>query len=70
MKTYYIVRHVELDRSVHYYAHYSGFLSMFGKFNYVNNVPCTYSSSADDCENLLRNVLDPVKPTIVRVVRI
>ena len=69
MRTYYIVKHHK-NRSPHWEAHKRGFWSTFGKYNNINCVLRTYSYSADECEKELRRVLDPIKPEVVRVVRI
>ncbi len=72
MKTYYIVEHT--NPGSHYkswHAHGRGIITILGVYNYHNYVEDTRSTtSADDCEYRLRNVLRPVSPKVVRVVRL
>lgn len=72
MKTYYIVKHFrEWNHKEYWSAHRRGFLSTLNCYNTFNKV--IYSSSevsADDCEKLLRKIVNPIKPLVVRIVRI
>lgn len=71
MKTYYIVQcKFEHDEVPRYRAFYKGVLSFFNIFCCFNYVLNTYSSSADECENTLRNIVQPFKARLIRVVKI
>lgn len=71
MKTYYIVETVDRDGDLRWCAHGHGILSMLNIFNIWNMISETYSwRGPDQCEARLRRILHPVKPKVVRVVRI
>ena len=71
MKTYYIVRHVEINNNVCWRVHERGILSTFNYFGVMNSIPeCVSFHGPDDCENHLRRFVNPIKPVIVRVVKI
>ncbi len=71
MRTYYIVAHGTALGNPYWKAHRRGIWSTFNKFNGVNSVLDTYSHiSPEDCEARLNGVIHPVKPKVVRVVRL
>ena len=71
MKTYYIVKHVNNRNEKYWEAHRRGFRSILNKFNHMNYVKNTCSfRGPDECEQLLSRVLNPIKPKIVRVLKI
>ena len=71
MKTYYIVKHYQSSGIVLWMAHRCGILSALNVFNIVNVVSGTTTGhGADECEKQLRRRLDPIKPVVVRVVKI
>ena len=71
MRTYYIVEEVSARGEKEWRAYKRGILSTFNRFWGPNYVMSTLSyDGPDDCETNLRRVLDPVKPKVVRVVKI
>ena len=71
MNTYYIVKHTSPDDTVMWKAHRKGILSAFDIYNHNNVMWDSYSAvNADECEIKLRRSLNPVKPEVVRVVKI
>ena len=71
MRTYYIVKKVSPAGYKNWTAHRRGIWSTCNRFNDFNALMETYTSdSADSCERRLRALLDPVKPEVVRVLKI
>jgi len=75
MRTYYIVKHVDEHDRISYMAHKRGFLSTFNIFNNYNVVRDSWIGSSvfnasAECEGVLRRILNPVKPKVIKIVRI
>ena len=71
MKTYYIVQHQNEDGVDYWLAYGRGIFSTMNIWDCWNAVCGTYSfESPDDCEEKLRRALNPVKPIVIRVVKI
>lgn len=75
--TYYIVKHINVGGGPEWRAHGHGLLSTLNIFNFANEILATHTGlGADTCEAKLRREVklrrypDPVKPEVVRVLRI
>jgi hypothetical protein len=70
MKNYYLVKHVD-SIGTYWQMHAGGVLARFGIFTYLNSITNTISAtSANDCEQRLKEVLSLDKKRKTEVIRL
>ena len=72
MKTFYIVKeYLPWNKRPEWIAYRRGVLSTFNIFNPLNQIHGSSSyTSAGECEEFLRNILHPIKPRIIKIIKI